>query len=920
MKDGEYWKERFKQMEEAQHDTSLKKAQEIQEQFDRSLAAIDGKINAWYQRLANNNGVSMQEARKMLDKGELKEFQWNVDDYIKYAKENEISGAWEKQLENASARVHISRLEALKIETQQELEKLYGNITDSIDKHIANTYANDFYHTAYEVQKGIGVGSRLQKLNPDVVEKIVCKPWAVDGKNFSGRLWENKTKLINNVHNSLSRMCITGEPPDRAIREIAKEMGVSKAQASRVVMTESAAFANKARKDCMIYLGVEEFEVVETLDSHTCGTCGDMDGKHYPMSEFQIGVTAPPFHPNCYDRETEILTNNGWKLFEELNAEDMVYTINAETMIPEWQKPINYITYQYTGNMLHFKNERTDVMVTPNHMMLVQNMDTSVKDKRFKLRRADTIGSKSKNRMTGGCKWAGEIKEKEFLGDKKVDIETYLKFMAYWLSDGSCTKRGNNSYTIKIAQCNNQWMADSLKTLPFSMHIYDESIEIYDNSLGKYLEKFGKCTDKYIPENIKALSPELIKVFLIAYSKADGYVKEGKRWKGYQFDGSISFFTTSNQLAADLGELIMKAGGRPSYRLNHSKGKEIEFRNGKYIINNDCWIVNWNTQIYSWICNMEVEQIRYNDYVYCVEVKKYNTLLTRRNGKVIWCGNCRGCTCPYFDDEFTIGEERAARGADGKTYYVPANITYEQWKKAFVDGDTKGFKKSTKTEIAKEQKDYTYDLINPKYIDTVNDITDNDKFDALTYEFEKNGYNGRPIVAVDMGDGQYKAITGSHRIYSARRAEIDIPTHAIDYADDIEELLEATDDDARYRVAKKLNKANKLDDETVELLKEESMLDVDEEEDYSKLAKSYRDEKKLAEEQAEKELLIAEEEAKKAEEKLKEAREASEEMQEYKQFYAEMKAKYGEEHMYGKMTDSEYDKLERLERIAYTGS
>lgn len=48
---------------------------------------------------------------------------------------------------------YISRLEALKIETQQELEKLYGNITDSIDKHIVNTYVNDFYHTACEAQE-----------------------------------------------------------------------------------------------------------------------------------------------------------------------------------------------------------------------------------------------------------------------------------------------------------------------------------------------------------------------------------------------------------------------------------------------------------------------------------------------------------------------------------------------------------------------------------------------------------------------------------------------------------------------------------------------------------------------------------------------------------------------------------------------
>lgn len=296
---GKYWQERFKQIEQAQNDTSFQKVQEIQEQFDRSLAAINGKINAWYQRLADNNGISMQEAKKLLNAQELKEFQWNVDDYIKYGKENKINGAWEKELENASARVHIGRLEALKIEIQQEAEKLYGNCIDEIDQHIRNTYTSDFYHTAYEIQKGVGIGTTINRLDSRTVEMIVCKPWAVDGKNFSDRLWENKTKLINQLHNSLSRMCITGEAPDRAVAEIAKKMKVSRAQAGRVVMTESAAFANKARQDCMKELDVQQFEVVETLDGHTCEFCGSMDGKHFPMKEFQIGVTAPPFHPNC---------------------------------------------------------------------------------------------------------------------------------------------------------------------------------------------------------------------------------------------------------------------------------------------------------------------------------------------------------------------------------------------------------------------------------------------------------------------------------------------------------------------------------------------------------------------------------------------------------------------------------------------
>ncbi len=337
---GKYWQECFKQMEQAQHDTSFQKVQEIQEQFDRSLAAINAKINSWYQRLADNNGVSMQEARKLLNAGELKEFHWNVEQYIRYGQENKKNGEWEQQLENASAKVHISRLEALKLEIQQEAEKLYGNCIDAIDQHIRNTYTSDFYHTAYEIQKGVGIGTTINRLDSRTVEMIVCKPWAVDGKNFSDRLWENKTKLINNLHNSLSRMCITGEAPDRAIAEIAKQMKVSRAQAGRVVMTESAAVANKARQDCMKELDVEQFEVVETFDSHTCEMCGGMDGKHFPMTEFRIGVTAPPFHPNCrgctcpyFDDEFDSVGERAAR-----GEDGKTYYVPADTTFEKWKK------------------------------------------------------------------------------------------------------------------------------------------------------------------------------------------------------------------------------------------------------------------------------------------------------------------------------------------------------------------------------------------------------------------------------------------------------------------------------------------------------------------------------------------------------------------------------------------------------
>ena len=75
----DYWQERFQQLEDSQHNTSLAKSLEIQKQFDKATAAIESKINAWYQRLADNNEVSLVDARKLLSAKELKEFKWELE-------------------------------------------------------------------------------------------------------------------------------------------------------------------------------------------------------------------------------------------------------------------------------------------------------------------------------------------------------------------------------------------------------------------------------------------------------------------------------------------------------------------------------------------------------------------------------------------------------------------------------------------------------------------------------------------------------------------------------------------------------------------------------------------------------------------------------------------------------------------------
>lgn len=341
MNNGEYWQKRFELLEQAAHQQGVQCYADIEKQYRQAQKTLEGQIAAWYQRFASNNGVTLAEAKRMLNAKELAELKWDVNQYIQYGQENAINGTWVKQLENASARFHISRLEALKLQTQQSIEVMFGNQLDSIDSTMRNVYKSGYYHTAYEIQKGVGVGWDFSALDDKQISKVINKPWAVDGKNFSERIWGNRQKLVNELNNTLTQNIILGKDPQKAIDEIARKMNTSKTNAGRLVMTEEAFFSSAAQKDCFTELDVEQFEIVATLDSHTSDICRGMDGKHFPMSEWKVGVTAPPFHVHC--RSTTVpYFDDEFDAVGERAARDeetgKTYFVPGNMTYKEWEK------------------------------------------------------------------------------------------------------------------------------------------------------------------------------------------------------------------------------------------------------------------------------------------------------------------------------------------------------------------------------------------------------------------------------------------------------------------------------------------------------------------------------------------------------------------------------------------------------
>ncbi|MGW8381271.1 minor capsid protein [Streptococcus parasuis] len=339
MKNSSYWKKRFELLEQLEHDKASILLQELESHYLKAQRELDGQILTWHKRFAVNNNISMAEARKLLTTKELAEFKWDVKEYIKYGQENEVNPIWMQQLENASARYHVSRLEALKIQTQQSLEVLFGNQLDDVDSLMKRIYSEGYYHTAYEMQNGFNIGWDIASIDQKKLERIISRPWTADGQNFSSRIWNNKSKLVNEVHAELTQMAILGKAPDQAIKNIAAKMNTSKSNAGRLVMTESAYFASVSQKDAFNDLDVEQFEIVATLDSHTSEICRGLDGHVFDMKDYEAGVTAPPFHPWC--RTTTVpFFDDEFNLGERAVRDEetgKTYYVPSNMTYPQWK-------------------------------------------------------------------------------------------------------------------------------------------------------------------------------------------------------------------------------------------------------------------------------------------------------------------------------------------------------------------------------------------------------------------------------------------------------------------------------------------------------------------------------------------------------------------------------------------------------
>ena len=286
---------------------------------------------------------------------------------------------------------------------------------------------------------------------------------------------------------------------------------------------------------------------------------------------------------SCNSDDTEILTENGWVLFPDLQEGVKVATLNPDTHEIEYHVPTGYIKKEHNGDVYTVDTKNVNFKVTGNHNMYVSEVKHLTHKKLdFKLKQAEKTLDKHHHYKKNGNYSRPDVEYfvlpgveqgindiQEYSTDKKILMDDWLKFFGFFIAEGWTANAKN--FEVGICQFkNNNFLLELQEILinnGFRANITGNgtNIRICHKQLWLYLKQFGGAKDKHIPRDLlNSLSSRQLGILLEWYLKGDGSKeKTGDyiRRRGY---------TISKQLADDLMEIAFKMG-EAAYVKNRGK-------------------------------------------------------------------------------------------------------------------------------------------------------------------------------------------------------------------------------------------------------------------------------------------------------------------------------------------------------------
>lgn len=289
----EYWQnKRVVAGMERNKEETLKVIKDVNVEYKKKLKDIKHEIADFYARFGKGDVLDYSKITSKLDD---KDFNTMIRDWDKFVKKypdmerfRDIRMNYYKldRLQGLSNRIALHVAELGKVEE----EMLKGTLKGTFKKAF-NNITNLF-------KKQSKINRDVEPLKDKRIDGLIKQKW-LDGNNFSDRTWKDKARLQNYLDKQLITDMATGKSYDEIYKNLAREMDTTFSNAKRLIHTEMANVQNMAHLEGIKKAGFNGFKISATIDSRTSSICRNKNGKTEFIEDYQVGVTAPPFHPYC---------------------------------------------------------------------------------------------------------------------------------------------------------------------------------------------------------------------------------------------------------------------------------------------------------------------------------------------------------------------------------------------------------------------------------------------------------------------------------------------------------------------------------------------------------------------------------------------------------------------------------------------
>lgn len=358
-----------------------------------------------------------------------------------------------------------------------------------------------------------------------------------------------------------------------------------------------------------IQMGYDFASLEAMIESHYCWRYDDED-KTYCKSL----TMEKPNDVHCYDEETEILTEVGWRKFGDIQGLKVAqWGLDGKV---EFVTPLDYVWQPYTGKMVKVESNSLNMLVTPNHRQPV-----------FKRKPGDWQTETAEKLLT--CSQWGLPAAGVLDGDKEADL-LFLALCVAAQADGHFT---SDSSAITFTFTKERKVARLLSVLSAlgAQHVVSEqcrkgrvetTVRLNAGPLAVAVraELGGKV--KTLPYSWMQLSVEA-KRFVLS---------ELKLWDG---DSSKSQLIVDQKNEENIDVIcgIAVTAGLKAYKSKF--WRETEYSEG--------WVwraVVSNANPYKSVRRTDVSEVQYEGMIGCVVVPS-SYVIVRREGKIVVSGNTK---------------------------------------------------------------------------------------------------------------------------------------------------------------------------------------------------------------------------------------------------------------------------------------